>query len=382
MINVKDYNFVYVGSFAWHCINTNIIYNDVDIWYHGSKPNICNIGVTLDYKELPKNIIESFNSTFPTLDELYTIKCSHLGWSNPMWGKHRQHILAMQKEGATIVPELYDKLTAYWKKELGNKEFLNLDKSKKLFFEDHVNYRFDHDYLHVLVAEPNKPIYESILKQNSEVLLCKDKFDLLPLSSKIKLFEEEIHAIALERWILNPYWLKTDLSIQKAHYIALQKTITNLTKNWACDFICTNLIKFIYPNYKTYYKVIDNLLSNKEKEKFMSNDNAIQYLETYLSEINLINTEGSLRLEEFIFMLCEDDMYFTGADLLKEKYEHLDSDGGGEGGSEDCYGIFKLGDKIFKAYYTYYSYNGHEYENIVDTLREVTPVQKTVTVYE
>jgi hypothetical protein len=63
-------------------------------------------------------------------------------------------------------------------------------------------------------------------------------------------------------------------------------------------------------------------------------------------------------------------------------YEHLEQEGGGEGGGEHCYGVFKLRGKIYLAEYSYYSHNGHEYDCIASTLKEVAPVQKTITVYE
>ena len=63
-------------------------------------------------------------------------------------------------------------------------------------------------------------------------------------------------------------------------------------------------------------------------------------------------------------------------------YEHIQQEGGGEGGAESCNGVFKLRDKIYKAEYRYYSYHGHEYEDIIDTLKEVKPIERTVTFYE
>lgn len=120
-------------------------------------------------------------------------------------------------------------------------------------------------------------------------------------------------------------------------------------------------------------------------------------------------------LESFIYQLCEGDISHpneleypdcNGRDWKDESYqqeievyrtvyktnqtkffsewdyEHLEQEGGGEGGSEYCYGVFKLKGKIYKAEYSYYSHQGHEYDYICDTIREVVPVQKTVTVYE
>ncbi len=63
-------------------------------------------------------------------------------------------------------------------------------------------------------------------------------------------------------------------------------------------------------------------------------------------------------------------------------YEHIEQDGGGEGGAEYCFGVFKLRDKFYKAEYYYQSYNGFEYDDIIDTLVEVRPVERMTTYYE
>lgn len=63
-------------------------------------------------------------------------------------------------------------------------------------------------------------------------------------------------------------------------------------------------------------------------------------------------------------------------------YKHLQQEGGGEGGSEYCYGVFEFDGKVYKAEWSYYSHMGCEYDDIVDTLREVKPAKKTITVYE
>ena len=63
-------------------------------------------------------------------------------------------------------------------------------------------------------------------------------------------------------------------------------------------------------------------------------------------------------------------------------YELLESSQGEEGGGEYCYGVFKLKDKIYKAEYSYYSHRGDNYRGILNTVKEVYPKQKTITVYE
>ena len=62
-------------------------------------------------------------------------------------------------------------------------------------------------------------------------------------------------------------------------------------------------------------------------------------------------------------------------------YEHIESDGGGEGEGEYCYGIIKFQDKYYQAEWSYYSYQGCETDYIVDTIKEVVPKEVTKTVY-
>lgn len=56
----------------------------------------------------------------------------------------------------------------------------------------------------------------------------------------------------------------------------------------------------------------------------------------------------------------------------------------GEGSGEYCWGVIRFKGKHYKAEWTYYSYHGCEYEDIIiiSTIREVKPVEKLITVYE
>lgn len=249
--------YVVVGSTALYHHGIGRKPKDLDVWVDGT----CNLSG--DVKVIPAHILELIEKedNVASKDSLYTIKCSHLGWSNHNWQKHKQDVLLMESLGCKIIPELFEELKTFWRKELGNKSFLSLDKSKKEFFTDNVNYIYDHDYLHELVAHPNKPVYTKTLKENSEVLIDKSKFDELSFEQQVRMFREEIAVIACERWVLNPYW-GGKISWFKAHHLSVQKTITNLTKNWATDFLILNLREFVKPDY-TYY---ENVLNTLKKE--------------------------------------------------------------------------------------------------------------------
>lgn len=86
-------------------------------------------------------------------------------------------------------------------------------------------------------------------------------------------------------------------------------------------------------------------------------------------------------LDEIVYLMCENDFDTDNLESVKS-FKHIEQDGGGEGGGEYCYGVFELNGVIYKAEYSYYSYNGCEYDGISDTLQIVKPVEKTITVYE
>lgn len=355
-----------VGSNALAIFNLNRLPpNDLDIWT--DDPLFKAEG---DISIIPKSILDLIPTYtgYATPDAIYTIKCSHLGWDNPMWSKYKLDIIWLEANGCKLIQKLYNALVEYWKVELKDKPFLSLNRSKEEFFTDNVSYQVDHDYLHELVAHPNQPVYTTILKEGHQVMLDKSKFDQLRYHQQVRLFREEITVIACERWLLNPYW-KGKVSWYKAYKLSLKKTITNLTKGWATSFIVTNLKYFIKPEY-SYFENALNTLMKEEVDMLGVDMSVFEEVKEYLG------FEGSL--EELVYDMCENNLI----EYDQFDYQHLQQEGGGEGGGEHCFGVFKLKGKIYRAEYSYYSYNGHEYDCILETLREVKPVEKTITVYE
>lgn len=339
---------------------------DTDVWY---VDNINTNGI--DAIKIPHNIFNKLEIVdgYCTPDTVYTIKCSHLGW-DIHWEKTKRDILWLSNFGCRIKPKLYKELTGYWKKIHGNKKFLSLSKDKRSFFNDHVKYVYDHDYLHELVSYPNKPIYTRCLKDSEEVLLDKDKVDELSHDEKVRMFTEEICTIAIERWLVNPYNAGR-FTVSQAYDLALKKTIVSLTKNWGTDFLVTNL--------KDFYKVQGSYFTHALKTLGVQmSDLKIleEYKKSYYKEVP-DSTE-----ESFLSNICGGYMYPKGSKKWAEEngYELLEQEGGGEGGSEWCYSVFKLGGKIYKINYNYYSHQGFDFDYA--EVKEVKPVKKTVVVYE
>lgn len=234
---------------------------DLDIFLYDDE--IWESNVKVDSHRIPKylyDMLESCSSNIAgTLylnpDAIYTLKCSHFAWDQH-WEKTKRDILLLKHNNCYIIESLYFHLKKYWETVHGNKDFLSLNKPKEYFFNDFVKYKYDHDYLHELVSYPNAPIYTKCLRDGQDVMIDKNKFDKLSFDDKIKMFREEITVIACERWLLQD---GNKISWFEAYHKSLKKTIINLTKNWANDFIILNLEHFVKPDYN-YFKHLINTL--------------------------------------------------------------------------------------------------------------------------
>lgn len=80
--------------------------------------------------------------------------------------------------------------------------------------------------------------------------------------------------------------------------------------------------------------------------------------------------------------ICEFLLGFQDGDYVKNGVDmkHIEQDGGGEGGGEHCETVVQAGDTYYKIVYSYYSYNGYNYEDA--DVYEVVPVERLVTFYE
>lgn len=220
--------------------------NDVDYW---SLEKLWNC----DSSIIPKEIIPLFEhdslvNRCATLNDLLTIKLSHLPY-DILWKKHLNDYLVFKKHGAQINRALYVALQQHWENVHGNKSFLSLYRTKDNFFDDYVEKEQEHDYLHELVAYPDKPVYSRCLQEGQEVMIDWDKFLAMPFEQQVKMFREEINVIATERWLL-PTKDSGKITFREAYSKSLHKTVTALTKGKASRFLCENIEEFIRPNRK------------------------------------------------------------------------------------------------------------------------------------
>lgn len=356
---------------------------DVDMWVsEGVEPEF-----GTDTSIIPEGILDLVE-TLPTyglgykiasLDSLYTIKCSHLGW-DILWEKHKKYCLLMKANGASIIPELYEALVEHWKEVHGDKGFLSLYQPKKEFFTDNVDYKYDHDYLHELVAYPNPPIYTKCLQDGQAVMIDKGKFFSMSKEDQLRMFREEVTVIAVERWLIpqgNTPKKYSKVKWQEAYGYALRKTTTSLTKGWATDFVIENLDKLVVPDFNYFKHILETIPEGAKimaKQLSVEESNAIiqemmdLYIATYTGTKRWIPND----LKEFL-----EDYVCHGVPL--DGYEHIESEGGGEGGAKACHTVFKWKGQAYMINYSYYSYHGYDYYD--DALTMVEPTEKTVTVW-
>lgn len=174
-----------------------------------------------------------------TPDELYTIKVSHAFWElkNRSWDKHMMDVMFLKSKGAKLIPELYKILYKIWEDVHGKKK-VNLESDPEMFFNDKIVKRiYDHDSLHESVAYYDRPLFERILRDNSEVAVDKSKWEALDHEDKLKMVREEVYATALERKLVPSNYTS---SPGAAYAWTLRKTITSLTKGWFALFVVEN----------------------------------------------------------------------------------------------------------------------------------------------
>lgn len=190
-----------------------------------------------------------------TVDELYTIKVSHAFWNlHGTWNKHMDDILFLQSKGAQFLPELYDVLYPIWVEIHGAKK-ANLEASPEEFFNKNVKRIYDHDSIHASVAYYDEPLFNRILRDNSEVAVSRAKFDALDHEDKLKLVREEVYATALERKLIPQNYTG---SPRAAYNYAMMMTVTSFTKGWFPLFIVLNYSELYKPEINFVQKHKEN----------------------------------------------------------------------------------------------------------------------------
>jgi len=170
---------------------------------------------------------------------LAIIKRSHL-WRNLSFQKHithyHKHLKFYSFMFTTKDKEVLNKRTALTMAAYPQGH-PSLKKSVEDFFDDYVEKKYNHDYLHELVAYHDKPLYTQLQRNPSSAWCDKDLWDKLSNDDKIKCVAEEAQVIAIERFLVPSNW---NYAPRHAYLKALDKVCTTLCSGWFRDFAIDN----------------------------------------------------------------------------------------------------------------------------------------------
>jgi hypothetical protein len=165
---------------------------------------------------------------FAPPDLLYTIKLSHVYWSNKWFDKTTHDLAFMRRKGCKVDEEAYAWLYASWEIVHGKKRAY-LAKTNEDFFKDGVKRVYIHDDLHAAVAYYDAPLYTRLKPDLARASCAKDLFMALSPDDRIRCIREEAYVTALERFLI-PKEFKT--STYGSYRGALKLLLTSMTRGW------------------------------------------------------------------------------------------------------------------------------------------------------
>lgn len=190
---------------------------------------------------------------------LTIIKRSHL-WRDMYFDKHiaqyHKHLSKFTEQFTSDEWKLLKhrtKLTHAMFEQGGPK----LNMTKEEFFDDAVVKKYDHDYLHELVAYNSSPMYTRMLKHSDTVWCEQSKWETFTYLEKCQTVAEETYVIAIERFMVPNDW---EFISKQAYYQALKKVCTTLCSGWfrdhALDHFPTIMNMFDPIKFKTVQSVL------------------------------------------------------------------------------------------------------------------------------
>jgi hypothetical protein len=175
----------------------------------------------------------------------YVMKRSHL-WRDQGFDKHilQFHLhLGKRIEGLLKLEDwdVLSRLTEATHKAYpqGNP---NLNTSNEDFFDDAVDKKYDHDWIHELYAYESKPMYTRLKHDDTKAWCVKDLWDELKPLQKNQCVAEECYVIATERFLVPKDF---EYPAKLAYLKALKKVCTTLTSGYFRDHAIDNYLDII-----------------------------------------------------------------------------------------------------------------------------------------
>ena len=244
----------------WHIRDKDGWNTEVEIAWKGSSGDVLlQIEGVVEGKE-----------AFASKEALLALKMSHRYLRNsPHFLKTMRDIQSMRAAGVKMTAELENLWLPQREAEtyVYNHPKLNVD--KQTFFDDSVEYVYDHDTIHLtqaLIWENSSlhcwptPAYTYYMQDGAQVMTDREKF--FSVDEQIRLYGvyEESCVLALERSQI-PFNFEPDA--RRSFEMALMKVCTSITSGWFREFA-----------YNSYDKVLDlynELGENNYIERFKKN---------------------------------------------------------------------------------------------------------------
>lgn len=201
----------------------------------------------------------------PTLDILFTIKKSHRYLKNsPHFFKTfvDYHLL---KNAGCKSDKFNDWLALREKETYINQKYPKLNVVKKNFFnEDSFKYTYDHDSIHVAMANnilggSGKPAYIQYGVDGEEVKSDKKKFFECDEKIRLRGAIEEVMVLACER-SLHPH--KGKLTEKEAYLMAFSKLASSISSGWFREYVYENGPAIITSMPQGYSDHFENTIKN------------------------------------------------------------------------------------------------------------------------
>lgn len=179
---------------------------------------------------------------------LLTVKASHLFFHKDRFDKDMWDIQFLIDKGHNIDVKLYYNLIDQWKRILTKKiRRSNLQMSSEDFFSNNIKTEIDHDTMHeLLIKHPYfkgqlEPTYKLVLKNDAQVDVDENKFNLLTFEQKCNLVVEEVMLMATER--------RPTAYYKAAYKWMLDKFIREHAPYWEALFIIQNYKLLLIPQF-------------------------------------------------------------------------------------------------------------------------------------
>lgn len=214
--------------------------------------------VDAKWHELAEEVIDrSTDKVFADPRILYTLKLSHAHW-DIHWDKTMFDLNKFWEWGIDPHEDLYERLVSMWN-TIHKPKKVNLNQPMTTFFNDAVKRKYDHEWLHELVASPGRPMHERIRPDPLLVWCDKNLFQALTPEQQVRTVHEELLVTAIERFDLTEEASKVDRI--RAVNSAYKTLCTSMTKGWFARFMIEHHVTILYKRKEQWQTLLSQTLS-------------------------------------------------------------------------------------------------------------------------